>query len=145
MNLVIYDIKHIENTNKLKHALNVNKKLYYKQYFTSNINNMKNTRQSFPSKIDSNDKTLTNTSSIANALNSYFASTGTKLASTFPTVSKSFQEFLGESQCKSIYLSPVIPEGIDEEMGNLSSNKENGRNNIPTKFYFIRFFIKEAK
>ena len=79
--------------NKLKHILNFSKKLYYDEYFSYHVNNIKATwrgikqlislkggKLSFPSRLIVGDDTLTDAKSIANAFNKYFSSIGPTLA-----------------------------------------------------------------
>ena len=93
--------------NKLKHLIIVSKKLYFNDYFTKNLNNIKEawkgikqlviikaTKSSGPSKINVNDTVLTESKSIANAFNNYFSTIGPNLAANIPNVNMSFYNFL---------------------------------------------------
>ena len=75
--------------NKLKHILNVSKKIYYNEYFSYHVNNVKATwrgikqlisfkggKLSFPNRLIVGDDILTDAKSIANAFNKYFSSIG---------------------------------------------------------------------
>ena len=106
--------------NKLKHILNISKKLYYNEYFSYHVNNVKATwrgikqlislkggKLSFPSRLIVGDDTLTDAKSIANEFNKYFSSIGPMLANAIQPGNRSFVEFLTTSQCNSFFVLPV--------------------------------------
>jgi len=95
---------------KLKHVLNVSKKLYYNQYFCNDVNNIKamwrgieqiiNTygrKMSFPSILEVNGNRLLDTKSTANAFNEYFTCAGPMLANSIQPGNRSFKDFMPHS------------------------------------------------
>ena len=120
--------------NKLKHLIIVSKKLYFNDYFTTNLNNIKETwkgikqlvtikpTKSFgPSKIKGNNTLLTDPKTIANAFNNYFSTVGPNLAANIPTVNTSFHNFLSNArnpQLNSFYLNPTNSVEIEQIIGN---------------------------
>ena len=144
--------------NKLKHLIIVSKKLYFNDYFTKNLNNVKETwkgikqlvtikatKLSGPSKIKVNNTVLTDSKSIANAFNNYFSTIGPSLAANIPYVNMSFYNFLstsGSPQLNSFYLSPTNPVEIEQVIGNLNPNKATGPYSIPIKLIIcLRSFL----
>ena len=95
-----------------------------------------------PCRLVVNNSTITDAKRIANTLNDYFATIGSKLASTIPEVSKSYREFVGPFQCNSFYLSPTTPEEIEQEINNLNSNKSTCPYSIPVKLIkILKYFL----
>ena len=94
------DFKYKAYRYKLKYILNASKKLYYSKYFSDNLNNRKNKskklKKSFPSNIVINNKSVTDTRTIADKFNEYFAKLGYDLARCITHVNKSYKGFLQE-------------------------------------------------
>ena len=67
---------------------------------------------------------------IADTFNSYFSSIGKELAHKIAPSTKQFQDFLGDPNPKSIFLSPVSKNEILEIVNNLKDKKSAGHDGI---------------
>ena len=103
--------------------------------------NTKTKNKSFPSKIVLNNKSITDTSAIADTFNEYFANIGSDLAKSIPHATKSYKYFLQEPLSNSFYLSPTTPEEVEEEITNLNTNKASGPISIPAKLLKILKYL----
>ena len=138
--------------NKLTKLIKDSKKVYYREYFLQNNRNIKNIwkgikqivtlkpyNYSFPTKIMKGTIEITGTLNIANALNEYFASIGSNLASKIKKSDVSPLSYMNYSCPQSFYLSPVTSIEIEEEIDKLNVKKASGPFSIPTNL------IKMAK
>ena len=142
-----YFTKYKYYRNKLKHLILISKKSFYNNYFNANKDNIKETWKgikqlitlktntcSTPTTLRIGNTTITDTKSIANEFNNYFANVGSNLANAIPVVNTSFEEFLGlsKSPCNSFVLFPVTTNEIEDEISNLSPSKSTGPYSVPT-------------
>ena len=124
---------------KLKHLLLLSKKSYYDDYFIKNQNNIKKTwkgikqliifRQSFtnvPTTLEVGNLKLSNTQSIANAFNNYFATIGSNLANAIPTATTPFENYLNAPICNSLLLFPTTVTEIETDISVLNPTKSVG-------------------
>ena len=122
--------------------MKVTKRQFYIDIFVTNISNskkvwkgikqivhLKSQGQSFTNQNTQKQYCqLTDTKSIANAFNKYFANIGNHLASTIPNVDKSPQGYLTSHSCDSFYLFPTTAEEIENEISSLKTGKaDSGR------------------
>ena len=134
-----YFSKYKTYRNKLKHLLLLSKKSYYDNYFIKNQNNIKETwtfRQSFtnvPTTLEVGNSKLSNTQSIANAFNNYFATIGSNLANAIPTATTPFGNYLNAPICNSFLLFPTTATEIETEINGLHPTKSVGPFSIPIK------------
>ena len=141
-----YFSKYKTYRNKLKHLLLLSKKSYYDNYFIKNQNNIKETwkgikqlitfRQSFtnvPTTLEVGNSKLSNTQSIANAFNNYFATIGSNLANAIPTATTPFENYLNAPICNSFLLFPTTATEIETEINGLNPTKSVGPFGIPIK------------
>lgn len=132
--------------NKLKHLLNLSKKNYYVNYFSTNTNNIKETwngikqlisfrgaSASVPKLIKIGNSNLSDPKCIANTFNNYFANVGSSLAEAIPIVDIPVQKFMNKSICNSFVLLSITPSEIEEEIDKLNPSKSTGPFSIPTK------------
>ena len=138
--------------NKLKHLILISKKSFYNNYFNTNKDNiketwkgikqlitLKKTAYSTPTTLKIGNTKITDTKSIANEFNKYFANVGSNLANAIPVVNTSFEEFLRlcKSPCSSFVLFPVTTHEIEDEISNLNPSKSTGPYSLPTKILKI--------
>ena len=131
--------------NKINRLIKISKKDYYNKYFMSNKSNMKNIwkgikqiinskprgSSSSPSKILEGENVLTDSKSIANAFNNFFANIGNNLATSMPSVEATPMDSMSNQQLNSIFLNPITSEEIILEINKLNSSKAVGPFSIP--------------
>ena len=132
--------------NKLNHLIKISKTNYYKTYFISNKSNMKNTwkgikeiigykngNSNLPSKIlsSTDNKELTDCSSIANAFNEFFASVGKNISYSIPQTINSPLDFMPPMIADDFSFSSITPNEIEEEINKLKAKKATGPYSIP--------------
>ena len=74
---------------------------------------------------------ITDPVAIANTFNNYFANIGGNLASSFPSASKTANEFMPPPICNSLFLCPVTADEIQLEIAKLQTGKTVGPSSIP--------------
>ena len=128
--------------NKISKLIRISKKLYYHEYFTANLNNIKKTWQAInnllynkrkdPCGIKSlkrlNDNRISdNPTEIVNIFNQHFASIGKKLTSSFPQSCKDFRDYLSAPKHhNSFYFNPIMPSEVVHQIDSISTKKANG-------------------
>ena len=96
-----YHSKYKFYRNRLNYLTKLSKRKYYSDYFLNNRNDSKKTWKGIkeiinpknkglhtPSTLQYNNEVITDTKTIANAFNEFFANVGRHLASAIPTVNK---------------------------------------------------------
>jgi len=119
------------------------KKDHYVNFFNDNVNNIKNTwkgvnsiisssksKSNSPNSIIINKQIITDKETISNSFNEYFSSIATKLREAMPKSNIDFNKYLGASNPNSLFLSPVTPKEIEDEISLLDNNKSSGINSI---------------
>ena len=91
------------------------------------INSKPRGSSSSPSKILEGENVLTDSKSIANAFNNFFANIGNNLATSIPSVEATPMDFMSNQQLNSIFLNPIT----SEEINKLNSSKAVGPFSIP--------------
>ncbi|MFZ2538354.1 MAG: reverse transcriptase domain-containing protein, partial [Oscillospiraceae bacterium] len=122
---------------------------YYKNVFTKCANNTKQVWQeinkifsvskanrknkSFINKIIIDNKTLTDTTNICNALNDYFCNVGEKIATYVGPCTISFKKYLNNNICKSVFLEPICRQELLNTINELNLHKSAGPDEIGPK------------
>ena len=141
-----YWSKYKLHRNKLKHLLDISKKLYYNEYFKNNVGNMRDmwkgikqiitVKQSslhIPSTIDKDNTSLKDSKLIANAFNNYFSNVGSNISNEIPNVSTSFLHYLDRPVPQGFQLYPTSTLEIESIIGAFNGSKSTGPFSIPTK------------
>ena len=87
-----------------------------------------------------NGGTITNPYGVANTFNNYFASVAQTTIKSRRFSHKHFLQSLSNETSSTLFLQPIVKEGIAESISSLNSNKASGPNSIP---YRISFFLKK--
>ena len=132
--------------NKILQLTKLNKQIFYKNYFTSNNNNLrkiwqgikqiiniKNKLYDSPVCITEKNKVITDPSEVANSFNNYFSN----VAQNILTERKydgdgDFQKFLPHSQPNSIAIDPVDGDEILSIINKINLNKAYGPASFPS-------------
>lgn len=133
--------------NKIANLIRLSKKLYFHNFFSENIKNIKKTWQGINSLINNNKKSNksiiglndkhTNTvirenSKLANVMNKHFVSIGQKLTSQVPDDNTHFTSYLGNiSQSNSFFFEPITEEEVEREILKTPHNKAYGLYSFP--------------
>ena len=132
--------------NLLSTLLKRSKQSYYENFFNRNINDIKhtwkgiksiisncNSNSSVPNCISYNNTTITDPKLIANTFNRYFCSIAQNIQSNIKFSFRDFDYYLGDVFEKSFFISPTDCFEIADIISNLSSDKSDGPNGLPTK------------
>ena len=141
--------------NKISTLIRLSKKLYFHNFFSNNICNMKKTWEGINNLINKKTKSkriisaikkpngngiTKNPAEIPNILNQHFASVGQTLASMLPHSKHDFRECLTDpSPCCSFLFDPVTSTEVESEIDLLPTNKAHGPYSFPTRI------LKNAK
>ena len=134
--------KYVTYKNILTKILRIEKRNYYTNQLNLYQHDVKNTwkiiknamntfeNNSALTKVKCNDIIGEEPVDIADTFNSYFSSIGKELAHKIAPSTKQFQDFLGDPNPKSIFLSPVSKNEILEIVNNLKDKKSAGHDGI---------------
>ena len=82
----------------------------------------------------------TNPFVISNHFNTFFSTIAQKIQGKLVMTNKHFSDFLSEPLQSNIFLTPTLPDEIQEIIKSLNSKKATGPNSIPTKI--LKVFSK---
>ena len=134
--------------NKILILSRLSKKLYYHNYFSQNVTNMKNTWAGINSLINNKRKDFKRISSIihpdsrvptndrseiSNIFNNFFSSVGPNLASKLPSTIREFTDYMSGNFDKSFFFNPVVASEIETEILSIPLNKAHGLYSCPTR------------
>ena len=134
--------------NKILLLSRLSKKLYYHNYFSQNLTNMKNTWAGINSLINNKKRDFKRISSIihpvskvptndcneiSNIFNDFFSSVGPNLASKLPSTNREFTDYMSGNFDKSFFFNPVMASEIETEILSISLNKAHGLYSCPTR------------
>ena len=130
--------------NRIVSLLRTSKKLYYRQYFNNNLNNLSNIWKGIreiislkPSSSNTiislqiNDSICSNPLTVAETFNDYFTSVADKVREEIPFTSHHFSEWLPQSKPSSFFIQPVSPNEVSKIILGLKKGKSSGPNSIP--------------
>ena len=131
--------------NMLVTLIRKSKQNHFRQYFSDNVKNLretwkginsiiqiKNRSYSLPNSILDNGTSITDPTQIANSFNSYFSSIGETLQSKIHSTHVRYSKYLKNPNINSMFLSPTNSIEIYNLILNLNSSKASGPNSIPT-------------
>ena len=135
--------------NKIITLTRLSKKLYYHNFFETNMSNIKNTWKGINLLINGKtrgDNVITalkrpgngglshNADEIPNIMNSFFSSIDPNLAARIPQAQKHFSSFLPkQNNAGSFLFKPVTPIEIEAEILSIPLNKVYGLYSCPTR------------
>ena len=97
-----------------------------------------------PTTLEVGNSKLSNTQSIANAFNNYFATIRSNLANAIPTATTPFENYLNAPICNSFLLFPTTATEIETEINGLNPTKSVGPFSSPIKILkTLRVLVSE--
>ena len=139
--------------NKISNLLSSGKKNYYIN-FQENLNDIKSTWKGIKEIININStkskqrinlninkKIISDSKTIANSFNDFFSTVADKLSQKIIPSRNSFRDFLTNPNEKSLFLSPVNKEEIENCILSMNSGKSTGPNSIPTNLLKLTYKI----
>ena len=140
--------------NHISSLLRETKDSYYKQYFEDNKNNLRlvwqfikgiiNMKKKFDESTSSlliDGQIITSAKEISNHFNNFFTSVAEKINKNIAKPKQTHLSYLGHKNNNTIFLSPTLPEDIEDLISSMKTNKASGPNSIPTKI--LKLFRKE--
>ena len=142
--------------NRINRELKKSKKDYYKFFFETNVNSMKNTWRGIKeilnlksktniqiNQIQHEGKTIVDENEIANTFNDFFTEIGSKLDSQIPINNSqcNIEQFLKNRSQHSLIFNQTSQEEIINIVESLDETKSSGSCNIPIRLIKISKFI----
>ena len=155
---ILFHTRYKSVRNQVVSICRQSKKEYYRNYFTENSHNLRNTWRGIktiihldkkdkchPSSLIINDELSNDPMKIANAFNGYFSKIASKLQSSAHTQGQNFNDYLQKPSEKNFFITPTTKyEIIDMISNSINTNKACGPNSIPNKmFHLIKQVIAE--
>ena len=122
----------------------------YNDFFQKNLKNIRNTWKGIkslisnsecglfiPQTIYSNGTTSSEPNDIANSFNSYFCTVTKEIQSSIRYSFKCFQDYLNCNFDMSFFISPTDSTEVSDIISNLTTDKSEGPNGIPTKILHL--------
>ena len=127
------------------------KRMYYSNSFSENKNNMsktwgiikevisgkdKNKKTNIEQLVicdDGTNKVVTSDEDIADELNNYFVSIGSKLAEKIPTVNLDFEDYLNRRNEKSFFWKPIKETEVYDNLNALDTKKSHGYDKLSVR------------
>ena len=134
--------RYVDYKNTLTSVLRAAKKTYYFAQFQATSNDIKGTwkviRNVFKSKKKNSDvknieidgRLVEDKNIIVEKFNDYFCSIGPNLSRAVPSCQKSFNDFLKESNKKSLFLFPLVREELLTIVNSLKAGKSPGYDGV---------------
>ena len=139
-----------EQRNVLSTLMKQSKERYYNDFFQKNLKNIRNTWKGIkslisnsecglfiPQTIYSNGTTSSEPNDIANSFNSYFCTVAKEIQSSIRYSFKCFQDYLNSNFDMSFFISPTDSTEVSDIISNLTTDKSEGPNGIPTKILHL--------
>lgn len=144
-----------KHRNLLSKLIRISKNNYYKTFFSDNSHNLKqkwkvvNEIIGTKSKSDLSPKLLlhgnvqiTNDKDIAETFNNFYGSVADHTKNKIPQTDKTFNEYLGDPNLSSIFLTRITPAEVIKIINKLDNQKAYGPSSIPT--YFLKLVAPTA-
>ena len=146
-----------ELRNNIVSIIRKSKSQYFKQFFTKNASNAKNTWDGIKSIINFNNSSKSELSSlmvdnkistdpkiIANTFNKYFSTVADKLQDKIFHTSHDFKNYLTNGNNNSFFINPTDKDEIIDILITFNINKTSGPHSIPIKIlHVIKHIIAE--
>ena len=76
---------------------------------------------------------ITSAKEISNYFNNFFTSVAVKINKNIAKSKKTHSSYLGHENSNTIFLSPTLPDDIEDLISSMKTDKASGANSIPTK------------
>ena len=136
--------------NKVREETRQCRKKYLQEFFTKNINHIKNTwkgiksiikinscNKSQPSSLLVNNKLVSEPKDVAETFNEYFSTIASKLQKKIKHVGKDFSYFLKDDNPFNFFIMPANVTQVINTINDLNSNKSLGPYSTPTDIFHL--------
>ena len=105
------------------------------------IINIKNKSDESISSLLIDNQLITSAKQISDHFNNFFTSIAEKIHRNIVKAKKTHLSYLGPETKNTIFLSPTVPEDVEDLISSMKTNKASGSNSIPTNI--SKLFKKE--
>ncbi len=145
-----WEVKYKSHRNKINHLIRISKRKYYSNYFQNFKNDSKKIWSGIKEIINKNNKSsssnicleiednfVTCQKQVADSFNTFYSNVASNLVNKMKKSSKHFNDYLSNASINSLFLTPIIPAEVEDQISVLNESKAPGSYGIPIKIVKI--------